>query len=221
MVNVMWLSTAATAAAAGPWAKMFSLLGIWHDIHVIAQNNNSDIVFNLFYFIFAFPLLYFHRDSVLDSINLGATRRLEVSSRSGFKECQHSSKEEAGDSACKCGKFTCAHCGGKRAIKTCVSLTHVIFYSNELAVNLMVHISWLPIVMNMDGVPLSLSFPLLLCLSHSTNGMRQFCFALLDTWLGYYVIISVVYFTRGESITKHILFQWQFLFCVQLVRNIN
>lgn len=84
MVYVMWLSTAATAA--GPWAKMFSLLGIWHDIHVIAQNNNSDIVFNLFYFIFAFPLLYFHRDSVLDSINLGATRRLEVSSRSGFKK---------------------------------------------------------------------------------------------------------------------------------------
>lgn len=98
MVYVMWLSTAAAAksaaTAAGPWAKMFSLLGIWHDIHVIAQNNNSDIVFNLFYFIFAFPLLYFHRDSVLDSINLGATRRLEVSSRSGFKECQHSRKKK-------------------------------------------------------------------------------------------------------------------------------
>lgn len=50
MVYVMWLST---PAAAGPWAKMFSLLGIWHDIHVIAQNNNSDIVFNLFYFRFS------------------------------------------------------------------------------------------------------------------------------------------------------------------------
>lgn len=54
MVYVMWLST---PAAAGPWAKMFSLLGIWHDIHVIAQNNNSDIVFNLFYF--RFSLSYF------------------------------------------------------------------------------------------------------------------------------------------------------------------
>lgn len=131
MVYVMWLSTAAAksaTAAAGPWAKMFSLLGIWHDIHVIAQNNNSDIVFNLFYFIFAFPLLYFHRDSVLDSINLGATRRLEVSSRSGFKECQHSKRRTGRRQCCKCGKFTCAHCGGKRAIKKCqLDTCHFLF----------------------------------------------------------------------------------------------
>lgn len=96
MVYVMWLSTAAAAVAAGPWAEMFSLLGIWHDIHVIAQNNNSDIVFNLFYFIFAFL-----RDSVLDSINLGATRRLEVSPRAKSERVQRVStaKEERAEKA--------------------------------------------------------------------------------------------------------------------------
>lgn len=137
-------------------------------------------------------------------------------SQSGFKECQQQKKNglRRRRQWCKCGKFTSAHCGGKRAIKKCqLDTCNFLFKWTRcqpdgayfMASNRNEY-GWCSL-----SLPLYLSF--LPSLSLTSNDMRQFCFALLDTWLGYYVIISVVYFTRGKYITKHILFQRQFVLC--------